>query len=135
MTPPRPLVLLVEDDADTAALYQAMLSSEGWEVTCCDSAQTARAWWSESPKPPELLILDVRLPDSNGVELCRELTAALKTGTGPAVLMLSAHGDPRMPNLCRKAGARAFLDKLRDLDLLVETAKRLLQEQASYASS
>ncbi len=135
MTPPRPLVLLVEDDADTAALYLAMLSSEGWEVACCDSAKTARAWWSESPKPPQLLILDVRLPDSNGVELCQELTAALNSDSGPAVLMLSAHGDPRMPGLCRKAGARAFLDKLRDLDRLVDTAKRLLQEQASYASS
>jgi DNA-binding response OmpR family regulator len=131
----RPLVLLVEDDADTAALYQAMLSSEGWEVACCNSAQTARQWWSESPKPPELLILDVRLPDSNGVELCQELTAALRSESGPAVLMLSAHGDPRMPTLCRKAGARAFLDKLRDLDQLVDTAKRLLQEKSSYASS
>jgi DNA-binding response OmpR family regulator len=131
----RPLVLLVEDDADTAALYQAMLSSEGWEVACCDSARTARQWWSESPNHPELLILDVRLPDSNGVELCQELTAALEHGEGPAVLMLSAHGDPRMPNLCRKAGARAFLDKLRDLDRLVDTAKQLLQEKASYASS
>lgn len=135
MTRPRPLVLLVEDDADTAALYRAMLSSEGWEVACCNSAATARRWWSESPKPPELMILDVRLPDCNGVELCQELTAALESDSSPAVLMLSAHGDPRMPSLCRKAGARVFLDKLRDLDRLVDTAKRLLQEKASYASS
>lgn len=135
MTESRPLVLLVEDDADTAALYQAMLSSEGWEVACCDSAKTARQWWSESPNPPELLILDVRLPDSNGVDLCQELTAAANDNAGPAVLMLSAHGDPRMPSLCRKAGARAFLDKLRDLDRLVDTAKQLLQEKSSCASS
>jgi DNA-binding response OmpR family regulator len=128
-------VLLVEDDADTAALYQAMLNAEGWDVVSCDSAQAARHWWSHTPQPPQLLILDVRLPDSNGVELCKELTAALAKGPGPAVLMLSAHGDPRMPKLCRKAGAKAFLDKLRDLDRLVDTAKQLMQEQASLTSS
>lgn len=131
----RPLVLLVEDDADTAALYQAMLTAEEWEVVSCDCAQAARNWWSRSGQKPQLLILDVRLPDSNGVELCQELTAALTNGTGPAVLMLSAHGDPRMPKLCRKAGARAFLDKLRDLDRLVDTAKQLMQEQAALGSS
>lgn len=131
----RPLVLLVEDDADTAALYKAMLTAEEWEVVSCDSAQAAREWCSRAAKKPQLLILDVRLPDSNGVELCRELTAVLANGSGPAVLMLSAHGDPRMPKLCRKAGARAFLDKLRDLDRLVDTAKQLMQEQASLTSS
>lgn len=131
----RPLVLLVEDDADTAALYQAMLNAEGWDVVSCDSAQAARNWWTHTPQPPQLLILDVRLPDSNGVELCQELTAALANGSGPAVLMLSAHGDPRIPKLCRKAGAKAFLDKLRDLDRFVDTAKQLMQEQASHISS
>jgi DNA-binding response OmpR family regulator len=131
----RPLVLLVEDDADTAALYQAMLAAEEWEVVSCDSAQAARNWWFHSDHTPQLLILDVRLPDSNGVELCQELTAALTEGTGPAVLMLSAHGDPRIPKLCRKAGARVFLDKLKDLDRLVDTAKQLLQEQSALSTS
>lgn len=135
MTSPRPLVLLVEDDADTAALYRAMLTAEDWEVVCCESAQAARSWWSRSEAPPHLLILDVRLPDSNGVDLCQELTVALAKGSVPAVLMLSAHGDPRMPKRCLKAGARAFLDKLRDLDRLVDTAKQLMQEQASLAGS
>ncbi len=135
MNPARPLVLLVEDDADTAALYKAMLSAEEWEVVCCQNAQAARHWWFHSDKSPQLLILDVRLPDSNGVDLCQELIGAFKNGSGPAVLMLSAHGDPRMPKLCRKAGARAFLDKLRDLDRLVDTAKQLIQEQASLVGS
>ena len=135
MNAPRPLVLLVEDDADTAALYQAMLSAEGMEVVLCDSARMARAWWAQASVLPQLMILDVRLPDINGVELCQELTAKISDGFRPAVLMLSAHGDPRMPTLCRKAGARAFLDKLRDLDQLLDTAKRLLQEQAASSGN
>lgn len=130
-----PLVLLVEDDADTATLYIAMLSAEGWLVVSCENGQKAREWCSNTQDPPQLMVLDVRLPDTNGVELCQELINALPGDYRPAVLMLSAHGDPRMPSRCRKAGARAFLDKLRDLDRFVDTAKLLLEEQAPLANS
>lgn len=126
----RPLVLLVEDDADTAALYQAMLMPLELEVVYCRNCKSTRAWLGEAGGRPDLVVMDARLPDGNGLELCGEINAA---GSSPPILLLSAHGDPRMPSLCRAAGVHTFLDKLRDLDRLVGTVEQLLSIDATGA--
>jgi DNA-binding response OmpR family regulator len=119
-----PLVLLVEDDPDTAALYRALLGSEGMEVVHCSDCGEAHHWWHTSLRRPDLVVMDVRLPDGNGLELCRSMAAP--GDAMPPVLMLSAHGDPRMPNLCAQAGITAFLDKLSGMDCFVNTARQLV---------
>lgn len=124
MTCVLPLVLLVEDDPDTAALYRALLGSEGMEVVHCSDCGEAHHWWHTSLRRPDLVVMDVRLPDGNGLELCRSMAAP--GDAMPPVLMLSAHGDPRMPNLCAQAGITAFLDKLSGMDCFVNTARQLV---------
>ncbi|GEM_PF-1430815 len=127
-----PLVLVVEDDPDTAALYRTLLTAEGMEVACCGNGQQARQWWQAAARPPDLVVIDVRLPDISGLDLAREMSAP-RDESSPAVIVLSAHGDPRMPQMSRQAGAAAFLDKLRDLDRLVETAWRLVRSRGVRA--
>ena len=122
-----PLVLIVEDDIDTAALYSALLESEGMEVVHCVDRRQASSWWLSASRCPDLVVLDVRLPDGSGLDLCSELGVINQGKTPPPVLVLSAHGDPRMPTLCRKAGATAFLDKLESLDSIVGKARELIQ--------
>jgi len=121
-----PLVLIVEDDVDTAALYSAVLESEGMQVVHCAGRQQASSWWSNTARCPDLVVLDVRLPDGSGLDLCSELGHADHAKPLPPVLVLSAHGDPRMPSRCKQAGASAFLDKLVSLDNLVKKAKELI---------
>jgi len=123
-----PLVLLVEDDSDTAALYQALLHAEGMEVIRCGNCQQAMAWWRASERRPDLMVLDMRLPDGNGLELCQEITEQYDSLFLPPIMVLSAHGDPRLPSRCRQAGAQAFLDKLDNLDHFISTAWRLIRE-------
>lgn len=127
MDPRRPLVLLVEDDLDTATLFQAILSAEGLEVARCRSIGEALRWWRDVPHPPRLLVVDVRLPDGNGLDLCRTIMEISSQHTPPGVLILSAHGDPRLPAACRQAGW-AFLDKLAGQDRLVAKVHRLLSQ-------
>lgn len=130
MTDNLPLILLVEDDYDTAALYSAMLLSEGMEVAHCADCGEALRWWLKAPRMPDLLVVDMRLPDGDGIELCRTL---LNQEQGlPPVMILSAHGDPRMPNICQQAGAAAFLDKLSGMDRLVNTAWDLIHNPPCY---
>ncbi|MCA1990013.1 MAG: response regulator [Desulfarculus sp.] len=124
MTCVLPLVLLVEDDPDTATLYRALLGSEGMEVVHCADCGEAHRWWSASLRRPDLVVVDVRLPDGNGLELCQAM--AEPGGHMPPIMVLSAHGDPRMPSLCAKAGVAAFLDKLSGMDCFVNTARQLL---------
>lgn len=128
MSAARPLVLLVEDDQDTALLYQAMLAGENLEVVRCSTCQDAKDWWAQTEQAPDLVILDMRLPDGNGLDLCQEFFHANAGQGQPPVMLLSAHGDPRLPTLCRQAGARVFLDKLSGLSQFLATALALLQD-------
>lgn len=73
-------------------------------------------------------MLDMRLPDGNGLDLCHEFNEIGDCIDQPPIMVLSAHGDPRLPTRCRQAGVRAFLDKLHDLDTFVDTAWRLIRE-------
>ena len=132
MSSPAPLVLLVEDDADTAALYQALLKMEGMEVVTCTRGKEARAWCQRATRTPDLLVIDVALPDTSGLDLCREFLAWAWKARRPRVMVLSAHGDPRMASLSRKAGASVFLDKLKDIGEFVLSAKRLLSDTPGF---
>lgn len=122
----RPLILLVEDDKDTAALYNAFLLAEGMEVVCCSQRRQAQLWCQKAPRQPSLVVVDVGLPDGNGLQLCEELARRDNGLPCPPVLVISAHGDPRMPSLCRQAGAQGFLDKLVNMDQFVEKVKELI---------
>ena len=128
MTRQSPLILLVEDDPDTAELYQAMLKAEGMQVICCHRTHQALAWWASSEELPDLVVTDVLLPDGNGLELLHSLE--WPGGGCPPAVVLSAHGDPRMPARCRKAGGAIFLDKLKGLNELIPQVKRLVARQS-----
>jgi DNA-binding response OmpR family regulator len=121
----------VEDDQDTAMLYQAMLAAEGMEVVHCPDCLAARQWWTHTLRLPDLLIVDMRLPDGTGLDLCAEIPCRPELGPQPPVMVLSAHGDPRLPGLCREAGAKVFLDKLEGLGRLVATAQELIRAAPS----
>lgn len=66
-------VLIVDDDHATVALLAALLEDEGFEVWEAFSAQEARALLAR--RQPQLLLLDVRLPDADGRDLCQSLKA------------------------------------------------------------
>lgn len=65
-----PHILLVEDDLPLARGVARALAGDGREITLCGSAREARAAWE---RPVDLAILDVGLPDGDGLELCREM--------------------------------------------------------------
>ncbi len=132
MSQNKPLVLLVEDDLDTARLYQALLTAEFMEVVHCQNCAKAKAWWAQSNRRPDLIVLDMRLPDGDGLMLCQEIMQDQPSPGETPVMVLSAHGDPRLPNLCRRAGAQVFLDKLSGLDQLVPMARNLLENKFHF---
>jgi two-component system response regulator MprA len=80
-------VLVVEDDADLRRILGAGLEEEGFEVTVTrtgrDAIERARS------KPPQLLVIDIRLPDSDGRDVCQALRAE---GIRAPVLFLTALG-------------------------------------------
>ncbi|MEW5912621.1 MAG: response regulator [Thermodesulfobacteriota bacterium] len=127
----QPLILLVEDDKDTAALYGAVLSAEGMEVVRCADCRQTQSWWAQAQRPPDLLVVDVGLPDGNGLNLCDELLKNAGDGQRPPILVLSAYGDPRMPSRCRQVGAQAFMDKLASMGIFIAKVKELLDKKST----
>src|SRR5262245_16120000 len=99
-------VLVVDDDAELRDLLVRSLSRDGHVVRSCGCVIAARRTIAE--EQPDLVVLDIALPDGNGVELCHELR--LHSNPIP-VLMLTAHSEVAMRVGSFDAGADDFLAK------------------------
>jgi len=64
-------LLIIEDDLSARQTMEAFLTREGYDVRCAPNGQTALMFAREDP--PELVLLDIRLPDMDGFEVCRRL--------------------------------------------------------------
>ncbi len=111
---PRRKVLIVDDDPDLGELLRDALR-ESYDVEVAVSALEAA---TRAPVfAPDLLLVDVRLPDVNGLELCRRLRSLLPALKAP-ILAMSAYGSEIDPAEIRRSGAAGFLPKpLRMADL------------------
>ena len=78
-------LLIVDDDLSALQTLEALLSREGYEVRGAPNGQTALMFAREDP--PELVLLDIRLPDIDGFQVCRLLKADQKTGNIPVIFI------------------------------------------------
>ena len=105
---------MVDDDASVRESLDSLIRSAGLRVKTFASGLE----FLQQPRPdvPSCLVLDVRLPDRNGLQLQRELAAA---GVSLPIIFITGHGDIPMSVRAMKAGAVEFLTKpFRDEDLL-----------------
>lgn len=116
-------LLLVDDDRTFCSLAASVLSQEGFRVRTARSLHETRA--ALAREAPDLVILDRRLPDGDGLTFLAELRAQLP---GTVVLMVTAHGDIASAVEAIKAGARDYLAKPVELDDLVLRARRAAQD-------
>jgi len=101
-------LLLIDDDARLTGMVGDYLSHAGFEVAVAGSLAAGRAALQESL--PDLLVLDLMLPDGDGLDFCRELRASQRLKRLP-VLMLSARGEPMDRILGLELGADDYLPK------------------------
>jgi DNA-binding response OmpR family regulator len=110
---PRKQVLVVEDEPDIATVLRIVLE-RGYGVTLAPDLASARAALARAGRP-DLLVLDLLLPDGNGLELCREVKAA---DPSLPILVLSADQRPDLKVDLEGCGADAVLLKPFDPDAL-----------------
>jgi two-component system phosphate regulon response regulator OmpR len=121
----KPVVLIVDDDGELASMLAERLQAEGWSVqTVLTGGDGERAI---NELRPDAAVLDVMLPDANGLELCRRWRS-----THPAlgILMLTARGDPMDRVLGLEIGADDYLGKPFEPRELVARLRALLRRQA-----
>ena len=112
--PPSQIVFVIDDDASMRLAITRLLHAVGLRSKTFSSGQEFLR--SELPDVPGCVILDVRLPELNGLELQREM---VERGMHLPVVFITGHGDIPMSVQAMKAGAIDFLTKpFRDQDLL-----------------
>jgi len=120
----KPLILIVDDDAELSNMVALLLQREGWAV---HSVLTGGDGERELARlRPDAVLLDVMLPDANGYELCRRWRAA-EPGLG--LLMFTARGDPMDRVLGLEIGADDYLSKPFEPRELVARVRALLRRQ------
>ena len=109
-------IIIVDDEANIGLSLRLILEGEGYRVSICDSAVSFHA--QRALGRADLYLLDVRLPDGNGIDLLRSLRQ--RDDPSPAV-MISGHGTIRDAVEATQNGAFDFLEKplARDRVLLV----------------
>jgi two-component system phosphate regulon response regulator PhoB len=116
-------VLIVDDDANSVALLAYTLGLQGFEVAQAEDGGSALALIEQ--EAPDLVVLDVMLPDLSGVEVCRRIRDELQL-PNLKVIMLSAKADLIDQDRGLEAGADAYLTKPAEPDLVIRTVQEAL---------
>ena len=105
---PMPVVLVIEDDKMQRFLYREALEPAGFEIVEADSGRTAIAIFGEVS--PDVVLLDVLMPEMNGFDTCRAIRA-MPIGTTTPILMATGLDDIESIELAYQAGATDFISK------------------------
>lgn len=119
-----PRILVVEDERDIRESFCAILEAEGFRVQGAASLKEARD--SIEKLQPSLALLDLGLPDGNGLELIPVLRAL---DTEPAIVVVTAETKIETAVEAMKAGATDYLEKPIGLDRLLTTARLCLERR------
>ncbi|GAB5492123.1 MAG: response regulator [Phototrophicaceae bacterium] len=119
-------ILIVDDDVDSLKLIGLMLKRQGYDVTVADSG--GKALSKADAETPSLIILDVMMPDMNGLDVCRRLRANPKTANIP-IIMFTAKTliDDKVKGF--EAGADDYLTKPTHPAELANRVKSVLQRK------
>src|ERR1700733_2973448 len=115
-------ILVVDDEADIRGLLKEILSEEGYEVEVAANAEQARA--ARTRQTPDLVLLDIWMPDVDGITLLREWSSA--NADGCPVVMMSGHGTVETAVEATRLGAYDFVEKPLSLTKLLRTVERAL---------
>jgi DNA-binding NtrC family response regulator len=124
-------VLVVDDEIGIRELLSEILTDEGYQVRLAENAASARAFRVQVR--PDLVLLDIWMPDTDGITLLREwASAGLLT---MPVVMMSGHGTIDTAVEATRIGAYDFLEKPIALQKLLATVGRALKHGGEQAQS
>ena len=116
-------ILVVDDEIGIRELLSEILSDEGYQVRLAENAADARAFRTQAR--PDLVLLDIWMPDTDGITLLKEwASAGLLT---MPVVMMSGHGTIETAVEATRIGAYDFLEKPIALQKLLATVGRALK--------
>ncbi len=125
--PTPPLILLVDDEPEVVELYGKKLKMAGFQVITAVNGKEALAIARE--KHPDLILLDFKMPEMNGIEVLIKLKESPET-RDLKVVFLTAFSDPAVPEVdiqaAKNIGAVDYIKKGLELDKLIEKIRTYL---------
>src|ERR1041385_5888163 len=123
---PQAIVFVVDDDVSVRESLELLITFAGWQPETFASAQQFLA--RPRTATPNCLVLDVSLPDLNGLEL-QKLIASERTDM--PIIFITGHGDVPMTVQAMKAGAAEFLTKPFDDEVLLTAIRHAIKRSTA----
>ena len=124
-------ILIVDDNPAVRRYLRAILEQqESWRV--CGEARTgAEALHQVLDSPPDLIVLDYQMPDSNGVDIAKQISQMFPQ---IPILMVTLHLSSQLAEAARKAGVRGACAK-QDIGSVVEAVDILLHHKTYFPTN
>lgn len=119
-------ILIVDDEPQATTLLEMLLSSRGYDTVAVNESSSAIKVARETD--PDLIILDLMMPEPDGFKVCRMLRAETRFTFTP-ILIITALDDTDSRIVAFGAGADDYLIKPYNVDELISIIKALLQEE------
>ena len=124
---PRARILVVDDESTIVRWVGAILESEGYEVASAEDGAAGLQSFEE--QSPDLVLLDIMLPNIDGFEVC----AQIRETSAVPIIMLSAKSDERDKVRCLRLGADDYLVKPFGIDELIARVEAALRRSDTWA--
>ena len=122
-------ILIVEDDKDIAMLLQTVIENSGHLVMTASTGKMAFDWLANSK--PDLILLDIGLPDINGIEICEKIKTDRQTRAIPVIILTTRNDNQAKMSANLNAHADLFLNKPIDNKDLISAIKTLLEKSSA----
>jgi len=117
---------ILEDDSDIRYIIEYLLKDEGYELQLSSSVSELKNKLRDAL--PDLFIIDVMLPDGNGIEICDDLKNDMFTKHIPVIVMSA---NPRSKQMSARACADDYISKPFDVDDVVTRINNLLVKKTA----
>ena len=119
-------ILVVDDELEIRKIIQEILNDEGYSTAIASSADEARK--QASKKKPDLVLLDIWMPDEDGISLLKDWTK--QTESNFPVIMISGHATIETAIKATKLGAKDFIEKPVSMEKLLSSTAEVLSQTA-----
>jgi FixJ family two-component response regulator len=126
---PEPVVYVVDDDEDVCKSLTALLDAHDLRAQVFDSAEAFLA--GLDPVLPGCLLLDLRMPGTDGLELQQQLR---DIDCDLPIIFITGHGDVQLAVRAIKAGATGFIEKPYDAQELIELVQEAIWQHVTSRS-
>ena len=117
-------ILIVDDELEIRKIIQEILKDEGYSTSTASSAKEARA--EVKNKKPDLVFLDIWMPEEDGISLLKDWTSQSETDF--PVIMISGHATIETAIEATKLGAKDFIEKPVSIEKLLASAQEVLSQ-------